>query len=220
MLCLDWWAWELLVLISGYLGVAEQASTIIIQQLVVLAYMTATGFESAASALVGQHIGKGDVAKAKQYYKTISVLVVALLIVVTLIMNTFRVQIVSVFSKDQNLLNLAVGAIWIVSINTFPDAFKGMQKGVIRGLGIQKATAYVNVLCHWCINLTLQYLLAFKLGWGVEGMWIAKTIMECCIFIGYTTMIQCHDWQRSVELSQKRNKVNAEETKASLLESN
>ena len=45
MLVLDWWIWELMVLISGYLGVNEQAATILIMNLVSLAYMFATGFE-------------------------------------------------------------------------------------------------------------------------------------------------------------------------------
>jgi Na+-driven multidrug efflux pump len=30
MVMLEWWIWELMILISGYLGVAEQASTVIV----------------------------------------------------------------------------------------------------------------------------------------------------------------------------------------------
>ena len=48
----------------------------------------------------------------------------------------FRVQIVGLFTSNEKILRLAVSAIWIVSLNTFPDAFKGVQSGVIRGLGI------------------------------------------------------------------------------------
>jgi MATE family multidrug resistance protein len=60
MLALDWWVWELMILISGYLGVQEQAATIIIMHIVVISYMFATGFEQAAATLVGQQIGRGD----------------------------------------------------------------------------------------------------------------------------------------------------------------
>lgn len=63
-------------------------------------------------------------------------MVFILLVFVTFAMYTYKLQVISLFTKDQELLDLAVGAIWIVSINTFPDAFKGMYKGVIRGLGI------------------------------------------------------------------------------------
>jgi MATE family multidrug resistance protein len=43
MLALDWWVWELMILISGYLGVQEQAATIIIMNVVVISYMFASG---------------------------------------------------------------------------------------------------------------------------------------------------------------------------------
>ena len=53
MICLDWWVWEFMILLSGYLGVIEQASQIIIMHLVALAYMVSIGFESSSCALVG-----------------------------------------------------------------------------------------------------------------------------------------------------------------------
>ena len=53
MLILDWGAFEILVLISGFLGVTEQASCILIMNIVVLAYMVAEGFDTSACTLVG-----------------------------------------------------------------------------------------------------------------------------------------------------------------------
>ena len=61
MLCLDWWVWELMVLISGYLGVDEQAATIVVMNVVSLAYMFIMGFKVSSCTLIGQQIGKGDV---------------------------------------------------------------------------------------------------------------------------------------------------------------
>ena len=68
-------------------------------------------------------------------------------------------------------------------------------------------TAYVNLVCHWGVNLTCQYLFTFKLGWGVEGMWVAKTVMEVCILAGYTIVIEMHDWRQSIFESRQRNKI-------------
>ena len=76
------------------------------------------------------------------------------LVAVTLTIYHLREKIIKIFTTDETVLKIAVSTIWIVSINSFPDAFKGMQRGVIRGLGVQKVTAYVNVLCHWIINLS------------------------------------------------------------------
>lgn len=53
MLCLDWWVWELLILISGYLGVHEQATNIVIMNIILIAYMITMGLEQAACTLIG-----------------------------------------------------------------------------------------------------------------------------------------------------------------------
>ena len=70
MLILDWGAFEILVLISGFIGVTEQASCILIMNIVVLAYMVAEGFDTAACTLFGQAIGASDKDLALKYYKS------------------------------------------------------------------------------------------------------------------------------------------------------
>jgi Na+-driven multidrug efflux pump len=53
MLALSWFTWEFMVLISGYIGVKEQAATVIIMNIVGLLYSFGLGFNNAACALVG-----------------------------------------------------------------------------------------------------------------------------------------------------------------------
>lgn len=68
MLCLDWWVWEIMVLISGYFGVTQQATQIVMVHIVNFMYMAAIGFEQASCTIIGYHIGKDDVKGAKQFY--------------------------------------------------------------------------------------------------------------------------------------------------------
>jgi Na+-driven multidrug efflux pump len=53
------------------------------------------------------------------------------------------------------VIPVVTSVIWLISFNTFPDGFKGMLKGIIKALGIQVYCIYINILGHWCINLTL-----------------------------------------------------------------
>ena len=71
MLCLDWWVWELLILISGWLGTHEQATNIVIMNIILITYMLTMGLEQAACTLVGQQIGRGDLKSAKILYKSL-----------------------------------------------------------------------------------------------------------------------------------------------------
>jgi multidrug resistance protein, MATE family len=53
MICLDWWAWELNLMFSGYFGVTQQATQIILMQIIALAYMFAIGLEESSCAIIG-----------------------------------------------------------------------------------------------------------------------------------------------------------------------
>ena len=193
-LVLDWWVWELMVLISGYLGVVEQASCILIMQICALSYQVAIGLEQASCTLIGRQIGKGDVPKAKQFYKTFQRITAAMVATTSLLVYFFKEKIVSLFTGDQSVQSTAASVIWIISFSNFPDGYKGMLKGVVRALGLQGKSVYINIVGHWCINLTTQWLLGFHYGWGLTGMWLGKLLLEYFIFISYNIMIGCTDW--------------------------
>ena len=86
MICLEWWAFELMTLMSGYISVKAQASQVLLINLSAVMYMTSQGLNTSAAANIGQQIGKQNVQKAKDYYKvtiwvsffTISLVVVSI----------------------------------------------------------------------------------------------------------------------------------------------
>ena len=94
------------------------------------------GFDSATCALVGQQIGKKDVAKAKLFYNSSSIAIGVVLVLVAVLIGTFKTELVGLITQDKKLLELCSPIIWLIALNTLPDGFKGMQKGVIRALGI------------------------------------------------------------------------------------
>jgi len=57
MLCFEWWAFELLAIFSGYLGVIALAAEVVIINLVTFIFMLPLGISYAASSLVGNAIG-------------------------------------------------------------------------------------------------------------------------------------------------------------------
>jgi len=45
MIFLDWWVWELMILLSGYLSVPEQAAQIVLMNIKSFLYMFGLGME-------------------------------------------------------------------------------------------------------------------------------------------------------------------------------
>ena len=52
MLCAEWWAFEILIFLAGILGILEQATMIIIFQVLTQAYMINLGVQEASTALI------------------------------------------------------------------------------------------------------------------------------------------------------------------------
>ena len=100
MLTLDWWVWELMTLIAGYLGTKEQAVTIVIMQIVGLAYMLAYALEMSSCTLIGQQIGKGDLKTAKAYFLTFQILTAVFYTCITISIYVFRLQLLGCFTSD------------------------------------------------------------------------------------------------------------------------
>jgi multidrug resistance protein, MATE family len=57
MLCFEWWAFELLAIFSGLLGVESLAAEVVIINMVTFIFMLPLGISYAASALVGNYLG-------------------------------------------------------------------------------------------------------------------------------------------------------------------
>jgi MATE family multidrug resistance protein len=152
------------------------------------------GYEQATSAIIGQQIGKGDLNKAKQFYRSFRIVMVINMLLSCLFLYMIRIPLICMFTKDQKLIDLAESVIWILTFSTFPDGYKGMLKGVVRAIGIQHIALYVNLMGHWVINLSLQYLLAFYFEMRMPGMWFAKLFLEYFIMISYLIVLSRYDW--------------------------
>lgn len=89
-------------------------------------------------------------------------------------------------------------AIWLQSLNTLADLYKGLMKGVVKALGIQHKAVYVNIVCHWMIYPCMIYTLVFgpRFKWGIEGLWTAKIILEWCLSSLYTLIVGTSDWEK------------------------
>jgi len=67
MVCLEWWCFEALALLSGYISIDSTAAMIIVLNTNYIFFMFSSGLSVATSAHVGRAIGCQDVALAKRY---------------------------------------------------------------------------------------------------------------------------------------------------------
>lgn len=67
----------------------------------------------------------------------------------------------------------------------------------------------MNVLCHWCISMTLLLTLPFYTPLGEKGVWVAKIVLEWSLMVGYSLITGCVDWGQRTEMLNKDIKGDA-----------
>ena len=69
---LDWTCFEITAVLSGYLGVGEQAVNVIALNILTITFQIPYGIQQAGCALIGQRIGAGKIQEAKSLERTLS----------------------------------------------------------------------------------------------------------------------------------------------------
>ena len=69
MVCSEWWAFELLIVMSGLLTVTDQAAHILLANISAQMFMVPLGLQNATCSVIGNAIGKNNPTLGKAYYK-------------------------------------------------------------------------------------------------------------------------------------------------------
>jgi multidrug resistance protein, MATE family len=196
MLCFEWWAFELLAIFTGYIGVDELAAEVVIINIVTFIFMLPLGISCAASAFTGKYLGQRKIISAKKQALMTILVDIVLTSLVVLFLGLFRTEIAQLFTGEPNVVKIIENTMWVLLIYIWFDTIHGVQSGIIRGLGRQKAGSIYTLICYYPIGMTLALVFAFVLDWGIEGMWLGFTFACIILDIGFFLIICLPDWHK------------------------
>lgn len=174
MLVMEWWAFEIMSLMAGLLPdpvVAMSAHSVVLS-VVSLLYMFFNGFAVAANIRVGNHLGSNLPTRAKAVRKI--AIEVALCMGVGLGLFAFvgRDWIPRLFLNDPIAVASASSVLIVWAPFEIAEGLNCVMQGIFRGSGMQDMAARTNMMSFYLFGMPLAYLLAFRAGWSVEGLWI------------------------------------------------
>ncbi len=121
MRCLEWWAWEVLNLVCGTLGVAELAANSTLFNVGMFLYIFSSGLSGASSTLVGRSLGEGSARLAKSYAAVGTMLTVAGTALSCLTMFCVRGSIERIFTNDPEVIRILDGLMYLYLIEQMFD---------------------------------------------------------------------------------------------------
>lgn len=141
-----------------------------------LADATLWGFTMAVATMVGQAIGAGLERRARKVASRAILYIGVATSVGSVAVYLARMYFITLFTSTQEIIDeadLFVKA-FIPSLPFFAIFFIGMSIG--RGSGHTLYPTIIGILRLWGIRLALGYVVAYQLGLGTLGLWIAMSL--------------------------------------------
>ncbi|XP_050371333.1 protein DETOXIFICATION 18-like [Argentina anserina] len=174
MVCLEYWAFEILVLLAGLMPNSEQTTSLIAMcvNTETIAYMLTYGLSAAASTRVSNELGEGNPDRAKNAMAVTLKLSVLLGFLVVLALALGHNIWAGFFSDSTAIIDEFAYMTPFLAISIMLDSVQGVLSGVARGCGWQHLAVYVNLGTFYLIGVTIACLLGFKLKLYAKGLWI------------------------------------------------
>lgn len=164
---------EMMVISLGNLSYAAHKIALTAES---ISFNLGFAFSFAASALVGQELGKGSSQKALKdgYICTI----IAMIVMSTFGLLFFIIPqfLVSLFTNDKDVIELSTMALKIVSICQPFSGASMVLAGALRGAGDTKSVLLITYLGIFLVRIPITYLFLDVLNFGLAGAWIVMTI--------------------------------------------
>ncbi|MCL2377774.1 MAG: MATE family efflux transporter [Defluviitaleaceae bacterium] len=180
------------------LGTIEAAAHFITQQLMILSFAFADGLGVATTALVGQNLGKKRPDLSIMYGKigTRLAWTVAALLSTTAFLTRYQFPLLFALGNDPEIVQMTAGAILILVYAMPFQTAQIVMAGSLRGAGDTRFVAMTMLVTVAIIRPGLGALLAYPLGWGLTGAWIAILIDQFMRLVMLLTRFSGGRWIR------------------------
>ena len=141
-----------------------------------LIFMVPLSLAMATTIKVGNAIGNNDHQKAKDYTQHAIWLGLLLAVFTATITVLFRVPIVSIYTTELPVIELAANIMLLATLYQFSDTVQVVSAGALRGYKDTKSILYITFVSYWLIGLTVGVILGItdlivpKM--GAYGFWI------------------------------------------------
>ena len=185
MLCLEWWSFEVLAFMAGYISVEATGAHVIVLNTHVVIIMVPLGAQVAAIVCVGNAIGEGNYKKADSYFKLVALYSFILDSILAITIFFLKEGLASLYTSEENLIPLVTEAYNVMLLILLLHGMAMVQAGAVRGLGMLEIGSYMVLFAFYIVSLPMAYLFTFVLNMGMPGLWwgvVAGSLSEVILY--------------------------------------
>ncbi|VAI78830.1 unnamed protein product [Triticum turgidum subsp. durum] len=200
MTCLEYWAFEMVVLLAGFLPNPKLETSILSISLntMWMVYTIPSGLSSAISIRVSNELGAGNpqAARLSVLISGIMCLVEGLLVVII----TVSVRDVwgYLYSNEEEIVKYVSIMMPILATSNFMDGIQCTLSGAARGCGWQKVCSFINLCAYYAFGIPSAVIFAFVLKIGGKGLWLGIICAMVVQILALLVMMLHTNWDKEV----------------------
>jgi putative MATE family efflux protein len=164
------------VAITGMIGTSQQAASQVVITALFMSFLPCFGFGVGAQTLVGQSLGTGDKGLAKRYGMETARLATYFTTVLGIIFVAFPDLVITILTNDAGVADVARPILRIAGAAQIFYAMGIVLANALQAAGATVFVMRIEVLTHWVVFLPLSYILGVRMGWGIQGAWLALPV--------------------------------------------
>lgn len=197
-ICLEWWWYEIVTVLSGYLSnpTSAVAATGILIQTTSMMYTVPLALSGCVSTRVGNELGSGKPRKAK----VAAMVALGCAFVIGGINVTWTVILrqtwATVFTDDVLVKSLVSSALPIIGLCELFNCPQTTGYGILRGTARPAVGARINLASFYLVGTPVAVGLAFGLRLGFVGLWfgLLSAQVACAVSMLYVVVANT-DWE-------------------------
>ncbi|XP_073526298.1 uncharacterized protein [Phyllobates terribilis] len=187
MICLEWWSFEAMILISGLLPNPALETSVLSVCLTTIGtlYALPAGVGAAASTRVSNELGAGNPDRARTAVYGAMMIASIEGITTSSVLFMCRRGLGYLFSDEKEVVDYVIQMAPFVSISIVLDSLQGAFSGIVRGSGRQHIAVGGVLGTYYFVGIPTAILLAFKFKLEGKGLWIgiqSGTFLQALVF--------------------------------------
>ncbi|KAG2386481.1 hypothetical protein C9374_002225 [Naegleria lovaniensis] len=203
--CAEVWAFEFTSILASYLSATHTAAHAICLNIVSLSFMFPLAISTAASVLVGQHLGAREPSRAK-YAAYLCLVVSAVFMMLNgVVVGSLSTLIPRIYTSEEQVIDLAAKVFPLTLLFGVFDGVQGTASGVLRGVGAQTVGMISNLVAYYVISLPIGAVLAFVVNMQLVGLWLGLTLGLIIVAFSLVVYIIRINWERQSKIAHERS---------------
>ena len=162
-----------LIRILAEFGSAVLAGYVVSIRVVIFIILPSWGLSNAAATLVGQNLGAEKPERAERAVWITGMWNTVFMAMVTVVFVSFAPQIIRIFTSDPEIVPIGVESLRIISYGYVFYAWGMVMMQAFNGAGDTATPTWINLFCFWLFQIPLALVLAFSMGVGPTGVFVA-----------------------------------------------